>query len=688
MTNTKGGWAGSVGAGVVIGGGAYGDEMLVRLRAENTALQARVAELEPKAAEAEALRAELSEALRRGEEKRQDRRALDREIVEMRSMLAEAERQLGNIRQTFIYRIGDAIVSARTWKGLRSLPRRLIALRRAFLERKGIAGQVASQRRVAERLRYVEDALKVLATGGLDAAVDQVRAMPERHADEKARTLVELAQAVRLEQPGRAAALGVEATTLNSHETRLRALVLALFDQGEISGPAAVLGGMGEGLMASPADLARRETILAQQRQLSAPLAFPPAAAGVHGGASRLAVVSPRSLPQHAEAITFRAQAVLDAARDGGHEAILVTAPGYQYPKAGDGGPVQRKVGEIDVIRLGAGDAPADAFDGFVTETGATLAALFLRHRITHVHALAGTTLAAAALWAARRAGAKFTLDIGGVPSFGDRAEPTWESTERFRAGYSLFADLVRASDCVIVRSNAVARDLQSRGLLDDPAIVEDALPVSFVRASDASVRDIRRELGLGDQRLIGVFETIDGDEGLADLVRALPAIRQACPEAAILFCGSGKGGQALLQLAARLGVADHVMIPSGFVRQRTADYLSAFSVAVFPKRREFGAGLSAAFELQAALAVAAPVVVADNAWSRDWIAGDETGLTVTAGDVEGLAGAILRLLSDQALVDRVGKAGAAAVQTRSRRATIDPHILAILAGASGRAAA
>lgn len=688
MTSTKSGWAGSAGAGAAIGG-SHGDEILTRLRAENADLQARLAELEPKAAKAEALRIELGEALRRSEEARRDRRALDREIVEMRSMLAEAERQLGNIRQTFIYRIGDTIVSARTWKGMRSLPRRLIALRRAYREKRAMFGSAdGRQRPTAERLRYVEEALKVLATGGLDAAVKHVRSMPDRHSNEKARTLVELALAVRVEQPGRAGTLGVEAAALNPNELRLRALVLALFDQGEVGAPAALLAGMSEGLMASPADQARRETILAHERQLSAPLVFPAPAAVTHDGAPRLAVISPRSLPQHAEAITFRAQAVLDAASDGGHEAILVTAPGYQYPNAGDGEPVQRKVGAIQVIRLGAGDAPSEAFDRFVAETGDTLAALFLRHRITHVHALAGTPLAAAALWAARRVGAKFTLDVGGVPTFGDRAEPSWEATERFRAGYSLFADLARSSDQVIVRSRAVALDLRARGLVGDAPIVEDALPASFVRASEASVRDIRRELGLADQRLIGVFETIDNDEGLADLVRALPAIRQVCPDAAILFCGSGKGGQTLMQLAARLDIADHVLIPSGFVRQRTADYLSAFSVAAFPKRRDLGLGLSAAFELQAALAVGAPVVAADNSWARDWIVEGETGLIVAAGDIDGLARAVLRFLGDQALADRMGKAGQGMFRARSQRAVIDPRVLAILADTSGLAAA
>ncbi len=670
-------------------GGAYADEMLVRLRSENTALQARLAELEPKAADVEALRAERDDALRRNEEKRQDRRALDREIVEMRSMLAEAERQLGNIRQTFIYRIGDAIVAARTWKGLRSLPRRLIALRRAYLEKKGGPGPAgALQGRIAERLRYVEEALKCLAAQGLDAAVEQVRAMPERHTKEKARTLVELGLAVCQEKPTRAAALGVEAAKLNSDERRLRALVLALFEQGEVAAPASLLEAIGERAIASPGDLARRETILAHQRQLSEAISFPAATIRSHLGNHRVAIVSPRSLPQHAEAVTFRAQAVLDAIVDGGHEAILVTAPGYQYPKSGDGGPVQRKVGRVEVVRLGAIEAPAEAFDRFVPDAGATLGALFLRHRITHVHALAGTPLAAAALWGARRAGAKFSLDIGGVPIFGDRVERNWETTERFRAGYSLFADLARASDQVIVRSSVVAEEVRARGLLEDPLTVDDPLPVGFTRASEASIRDIRRELGLTDQRLIGVFEAIDGDEGLADLIRALPAVRKVHPDAAVLFCGSGKGGQTLLRLAAQLGVADHVLIPTGFVRQRTADYLSAFSVAAFPKRRDSSLGLSAPFELQAAMAVGAPVVAARNSWSSGWIVEGDTGLATAPGDIQALAEAINRLMADQVLSGRLGRAGQAAVQARSARAKVDPAVMGIFADPSGRAAA
>ncbi|MBA3810070.1 MAG: glycosyltransferase [Caulobacteraceae bacterium] len=661
-------------------------EEAARLRAENAELTRRLSRLE---ARADGLEGQLGQALHAIEDQRQSRRALDREIVEMRSLLAEAERQLGNVRQTFIYRIGEAIVSARTWKGLRSLPRRLIALRRAYREKRGNAGpSVENRQRVSQRLRYVEEAVNVLSNHGLDAAGAHVRGMPERHAEEKARALVELALAGLADHPGRAGGLGLEAAGLNPREPRLRALVMALFDHGQVMAPADLLAKMDGGLMSSPADLARRDVILAHRSQLVAPMAPPPRAADRPGGRPRLAVVTPRASPQHGDAVALRAQAVLRAADDAGIEAFLVTPPGYQYPANGNGSPVLETVGTATAVRLAPSDASLEAFDAFVSETSGNLARVFARRHITHVHAMAGTPLATAALWAARAKGAKTTLDVAAAPAFGDRTGPSWEASERFCSGLSLFAETLGAADQVIVRSKAVADELVERRLIDHPMIIEDALPDDLALAPAESVNEVRHELGLSDQRLIGVFEAIDDDEGLADLVRALPAIHKAEPRAAVFFCGAGKGSANLVRLAARLGVADHVFIPTGFVRGRTADYLSAFSVAAFPKRRALSRGLSAAFELQAVLAVGAPVVATDTTWARDWINPGITGLAVEPADVDGLAEAIVRVLGDADLAGALGHAGRVLVLSRTRRAVIDPRILATLDGPSGRAAA
>src|SRR5580698_2202034 len=159
MTSVTEGSKGNVGPPTPFGAGVGPEASLAQLRAENAWLRHRIIELEADTEEAvRTLHADLDEAMRENADRRQAVRALDREVIQLRAMLAEAERQMSNIRQTFIYRIGETIVSARTPKGLRQLPRRLLALRRAYLEKRGLlASPGGSRSGFSERLRYVEE---------------------------------------------------------------------------------------------------------------------------------------------------------------------------------------------------------------------------------------------------------------------------------------------------------------------------------------------------------------------------------------------------------------------------------------------------------------------------------------------------------------------------------------------------
>ncbi len=662
-------------------------ETLDRLRRENAALKLQLSQLQSMVGEIGALRADIDEALKRNEQQQQEKRSLDREIIELRSTLSEAERELAAIRQTFIYRTGEVIISAKTWKGLRRVPGRLLALRRAFLDNRRTARPAGGPAEgAAERLRYVDKALDLLAAKGLDAAVAHVRARPGGHAMAKARALVEIAHSVRADQPARAGQLGAESAALNPGESRLRALILALFEQGEVTAPAAILDAADDQLMAAPADHARASIILAHRRQIASPMAFRPArpAAGADADV-RIAVVSPRAAARDLDPIGYRAQAVLAAYLDAGRDAVLVTPPCEDVQAAEEDSPCPERLGAAVVLRLASPEAPEAAYDEFVTEAGGGLAAHFERRRITQVHAMAGTTLAPAALWAARQVGAKFILDVGATPDVDDPTHPNWEASERFKAGMSLFAEVVRASDAVILRSGAIADSLSAQGLPVDPLVIEDVAPSVFSRASAPAIAEVRRALGLAEQRLIGVFEPSDDGEGLADVVRALPRIREAATDAVVLFCGSGRHGLSLTRLAARLGV-EAQLNADGVLHGRPAACLSALSTAVFPRWRGGSARQAAAFELQAALAIGAPVVAADSAWARDWIENGMNGLLVEAGDVDGLAQAITSVLTDSALAARLAAAGQAVIGDRASRKVIDPRIVALLDGGAGPA--
>jgi glycosyltransferase involved in cell wall biosynthesis len=689
MTSVTEGPKGDADPSTPSGGGVDVGAPLAQLRAENARLRHRVIELEADSEEAvRVLHAELDDAMRESAERRQAVRALDREVIQLRAMLAEAERQMGNIRQTFIYRIGETIVSARTLKGLRQLPRRLLALRRAYLEKRGLLSPALNSRMgYSERLRYVEEALALLASRGVEAAIDFVRAAPGHDPEDKARALLEVAHSVWRQDPAQAASLAVEAGAVNQLDPRLRSLVLSLFDHGEVDAPALMLSTLSETLTATPADRARRETILAYERQLASPLKFPSTLMGANGPPC-VAVVASRSLPHHLQADTFRAQAVMDAAREAGLSAFLVTQPGYQYPTTGNGEPAPRLFNSTHVIRMPQVDDPPGVFDRYVPAVGGLLAKEFIARGVTCVHAVGELSLAAAACWAARVSGASFTLDIGESPTIGGHIDDGWIGRERFRSSMALFAEVVRAADRCIVRSKAVDRAFSELGISLDAEIIDDLAPEQFTKVSELEIDEIRSQLGLANEKIIGVYDSLDMDEGLSDLLDAFPVIRAAEPDTVIVYIGSGHGAEALRQRAATRSLIDHVRIAPDLGRRKIADCLSLFDVAAFPKRRASALGVAAPFELQAALAIGVPVVAADTAWAREWVIDGVTGLIVEVGNGEALARAIIGLLATRNFADNLGRSGRDLVRSRACAAMVNPRVVATFSGRSEKAAA
>ena len=603
--------------------------------------------LADKASSEPALTAELQTARETIEEKKRAQLQLDREIVELRTMLRESERQLANIRRTLSYRLGSVLVDARTVKGLTGLPKALFDLWR--IQREKRLGTAIRGNRPADRLRYVDTARDVMRREGIEGAIAFIAAQPERHRSERARAMLELAAAMRATEPARAAQMGVEAALLSPAEGRLRHLIFELYDEGYVNSPAAILERTDPELLATAAQGARAAAIRADARELVNPLAIPPRAA-IATPSDALAVITPRSLPSHAEALTYRAAAIAAAASHEGRKAFVITQPGYRYPASGDGSP-RRIAGTsgIETIHLPAVAPHPNDLAAWVAETADALRTQLVDEGAGAVHVIGVMPLALAAATAAHQAGLPFTFDIGAIPSAGGVAES--RDSERFAATWSRFATLAHAADRVIVRSTVLANVL--RRTLPDVAfqVERDELPDTFVRAAPASVRDVRRELGIPDSRpLIGIITEGDRVDALLQIVRALPLVRARVPDATIVFCGPGRVGQSIRREAAVLRLGDAVVVPDGFARQRLAHYVSSFAAMVFPPIEPDAPGLAAPFELRVALALETPVVAGACDWAREWCKGESRVVLAERADSHTYAEAILACLTQEAV--------------------------------------
>jgi glycosyltransferase involved in cell wall biosynthesis len=185
-----------------------------------------------------------------------------------------------------------------------------------------------------------------------------------------------------------------------------------------------------------------------------------------------------------------------------------------------------------------------------------------------------------------------------------------------------------------------------------------------------------KRELGLGERQTLLTFGLLSPGKGVEEMIRAMPAIAAAAPQALYVVLGAthpnlvAREGEAyrdrLVALVAELGVSDHVRFVNAYVDQ--ADlirYLEAADIYVTPYLNE--AQITSG-TLSFAVALGKPVVSTPY-WHAQELLADGRGVLTPFGDPNALALACADLLTD--------KAKRAAISARAYstgRATIWPQ--------------
>ena len=183
----------------------------------------------------------------------------------------------------------------------------------------------------------------------------------------------------------------------------------------------------------------------------------------------------------------------------------------------------------------------------------------------------------------------------------------------------------------------------------------------------------VRRELGLGpDTPVVGKIAYFyppalqdravpralwgRGVKGHDVLIRAVPHVLEQIPEARFVLVGRGWGPrgaayeQSLKDLVESLGIGHAVLFPGE--RTDVPDVLASFDVSVQCSLSE---NLGGSVE---SLLMERPLVVSDVRGFADAVRHEETGLVVPKDDPRALADAIVRLLRDRELAQRLGRTG------------------------------
>lgn len=215
-----------------------------------------------------------------------------------------------------------------------------------------------------------------------------------------------------------------------------------------------------------------------------------------------------------------------------------------------------------------------------------------------------------------------------------------------------------RQVDLFIAASDAIERVLEQDGIPSSRiVVVHDGIDVAKIQRLPALSIHPEFWLPSGVPVIVNVGALVP-HKGHKFLVDAMPHVRREVPDAHLIIFGEGELQQALERQIKELHVEKHVLL-AGFRKDVLQLMKSADLFAMSSVTEGLGSTLLDAMAMK--LAVAGT----DAGGIPEAVVHGETGLLAPAGDARALAAAIVRLLKDKALRERMGAAGLARVTSQ-----------------------
>jgi len=171
---------------------------------------------------------------------------------------------------------------------------------------------------------------------------------------------------------------------------------------------------------------------------------------------------------------------------------------------------------------------------------------------------------------------------------------------------------------------------------------------------------DLIKKYRLEDRRVIVSVGRLVHRKGQDKLIESLPKILQSFPDAVLLLVGEGPIKQMLKNTAKQLGATNQVIFAGRVQHIDLPDYICLGEVFAMPVRSRFAGleveGLGIVY-LEAS-ACGLPVIVGNSGGATDAVIDGVTGLLVDGSDIDQIADAVCKLLTDQSRAKAMGLAG------------------------------
>ena len=252
----------------------------------------------------------------------------------------------------------------------------------------------------------------------------------------------------------------------------------------------------------------------------------------------------------------------------------------------------------------------------------------------------------------------------------------------RERIYYAVDKRLLARFPAVIAVSEPIRQSLVARGAAADRVYrISNGIDPDVFRRIPGLREQVRRTLGVGENDLIlGAVGRLEPEKRFELLLQLAPRIRR---NVHVVLVGDGRCRSMLESVARSSGIIDRTIFTG--LRRDVRDLLQAFDVYVQTSDTE---GIPNA--VLEAMATEVPVVATDVGGTRELVTDCEHGLLVPAGDVDGLAEAVMRTIEDRDATRTRVKAARRRVEQelsfRARMARVEAVYVSVLNRPAGRA--
>ncbi|WP_024476129.1 glycosyltransferase family 4 protein [Arthrobacter sp. CAL618] len=369
------------------------------------------------------------------------------------------------------------------------------------------------------------------------------------------------------------------------------------------------------------------------------------------------------SLPHTGSGYAQRSHSILKAQQDAGWNVHAATRVGY---------PVQ--VGKLFAADLDVLDGVsyhrllpptlAEGFDGRLQQQSEELLALALQIRPTVLHTTTHFVNGLVVRAVARALGIPWVYEVRGqlADTWASSRSDAAKKSERYRLFTESEAQVMQSANLVVTLGEAMKQDIVGKGVGPQKVLLcPNAVGDEYLDEPMDS-RSARQLLGLPSNGVyIGTVSSIVDYEGLDDLLRAFAALVGDNPGLRCLIVGDGVALPSLKTLARQLGVAGLVTFTGRVPRKEARLHHQTIDIFVVPRKDLEVTRAVTPLKPVEAMACARPVIASDLPALREILSAD-TGVLVSAGDVESLASGIRGLIVDGGarLAPRVLAMGAA----------------------------